>query len=289
MAINVIAAVLAMRPDVISATQRFVLVSLANHASPDGSTSFPSVETISRETSIGERAVQKALLTLKQRGLIRPEKEYRRATHYSVNLVAIHALSVDCERGSQSQSIHSESCSELEHDCERGSESGGIDCERGSDSEADCERDSSDCERSSSTANVVHPNRSLTVIEPKNKNSDAARHDRPAEDESRPRRLPTRQLLKLAHVVVDDQGESASIADIADDMKTRCVRLNLAFTPDAITGAISSCLKQREVSKQAKARNDGRRGLTWPINRTGPAAPGKYAALTNMGGARAQA
>jgi hypothetical protein len=65
----------------------FVLVGLANHASPDGTSAFPSAATLVRYTRLSERTVRTALDRLETAGLItpcRPEivaAHIRRADH----------------------------------------------------------------------------------------------------------------------------------------------------------------------------------------------------------------
>lgn len=55
-----------------SSASKFVLVGLANHASPDGSGAFPSVRTLTRYTGLSERTVRSCLDRLEASGLIRP-------------------------------------------------------------------------------------------------------------------------------------------------------------------------------------------------------------------------
>jgi DNA-binding transcriptional ArsR family regulator len=47
------------------------LIALANHAGPDGSEAFPSVERMQRYTRLSRRTVQRALRSLEELGLIR--------------------------------------------------------------------------------------------------------------------------------------------------------------------------------------------------------------------------
>lgn len=53
-----------------SSTQKLVLIALANHASPDGTGAFPSVERICRYTCLSERTVRATLASLVHSGLI---------------------------------------------------------------------------------------------------------------------------------------------------------------------------------------------------------------------------
>src|SRR5216683_1201202 len=50
----------------------FVLVGLANHAAPDGTAAFPSVETLIRYTRLSERTIRTAMDRLEAEDLIRP-------------------------------------------------------------------------------------------------------------------------------------------------------------------------------------------------------------------------
>lgn len=56
---------------VSSPTSKLVLIALANHARPDGSAAFPSVETISRYTCLSERAIRHHLDALEADGVIK--------------------------------------------------------------------------------------------------------------------------------------------------------------------------------------------------------------------------
>lgn len=54
-----------------SPTEKLVMLALANHARPDGTSAFPAVATISRYTLLSERAIRTNLRALEARGLIR--------------------------------------------------------------------------------------------------------------------------------------------------------------------------------------------------------------------------
>lgn len=54
-----------------SPTSKLVLIALANHARPDGTAAFPSVETIARYTCLSERAIRQHLDQLEREGVIR--------------------------------------------------------------------------------------------------------------------------------------------------------------------------------------------------------------------------
>lgn len=53
-----------------SPTEKLVLLALANHARPDGTSAFPAVATIRRYTMLSERAIRMNLRELERRGLI---------------------------------------------------------------------------------------------------------------------------------------------------------------------------------------------------------------------------
>lgn len=54
-----------------SPTEKLVMIALANHARPDGTSAFPAVATIGRYTMLSERAIRVNLRELERRGLIR--------------------------------------------------------------------------------------------------------------------------------------------------------------------------------------------------------------------------
>jgi len=55
-----------------SSASKFVLVGLANHATPDGTGAFPSVATLVRYTGLSERTVRTCLDRLAVEGTITP-------------------------------------------------------------------------------------------------------------------------------------------------------------------------------------------------------------------------
>lgn len=70
MSIEALNWVLNQAPDVAS-HELPVLTGYANHAHPDGTSSYPSVPTLSRYSRKGERAVQKDIKSLLEKGLMR--------------------------------------------------------------------------------------------------------------------------------------------------------------------------------------------------------------------------
>jgi hypothetical protein len=92
-----------------SATEKLVLIALANHARPDGTAAFPAVATISRYTTLSERAIRNTLRVLEARGVIercddsivaayirRPDK---RPFGYNLLMHGGHEVPLDEERG----------------------------------------------------------------------------------------------------------------------------------------------------------------------------------------------
>jgi hypothetical protein len=67
-----LAPVPAGRDGQLSSACKFVLVSLANHAGPDGTGAFPSVATLVRYTGLSERTVRTCLDRLEAEGIISP-------------------------------------------------------------------------------------------------------------------------------------------------------------------------------------------------------------------------
>lgn len=84
-----------------SSACKFVLVGLANHAGPDGTSAFPSVRTLIRYTGLSERTVRTCLDRLQHGGLIRPcdpavvaakiKRADRRPQGWDLNLALIRA------------------------------------------------------------------------------------------------------------------------------------------------------------------------------------------------------
>lgn len=93
---------------------RLVLLALANHAGPDGSSAFPSIATIQRETRLSHGAVCKALDGLRGRGAIRKMGRRRHGTVvYAIVMAGVHGVDssgvhgVDCEKSTtETQTVH---------------------------------------------------------------------------------------------------------------------------------------------------------------------------------------
>jgi len=82
--------------------EKAVLKALADRARHDGTHAYPGVPRIARETSCSERHVQRMLRSLEAQGLIWPVAHMKggrkKATEYSINLVALEAISL-CRKG----------------------------------------------------------------------------------------------------------------------------------------------------------------------------------------------
>ena len=72
----------------ISASEKLVLLAMADHARDDGTGCYPSVETLARKTSQSRRGVQKIIRKLEKSRLIEPSKvsHGRRTTEYRIAL-----------------------------------------------------------------------------------------------------------------------------------------------------------------------------------------------------------
>ena len=87
-----------LHPSAVDPCERLVLLNLANHAHADGRNAWPAVRTISNETSLSTRAVQKILGRLLHKRLIIKEGVMARgAVRYALDLSTL-----DRERRSQS-------------------------------------------------------------------------------------------------------------------------------------------------------------------------------------------
>lgn len=108
MSVEAIAWVLNHAP-VESPVSKLVLVALANHAHPDGSAAFPSVNTICRYTCLSERSVRQHLDNLERRGVIRRcdpkivaayiKRADRRPIGYDILINEVHEMQVVKQRG----------------------------------------------------------------------------------------------------------------------------------------------------------------------------------------------
>jgi Helix-turn-helix domain len=72
----------------ITASEKLVLIAMADHAHHDGSSCFPGVGLLARKTSLSRRGVQKIVRRLEQRGLLAPIGVSRgyHTTEYRVTL-----------------------------------------------------------------------------------------------------------------------------------------------------------------------------------------------------------
>jgi hypothetical protein len=74
----------------IPATEKLVLLAMADHARDDGTGCYPSVETLARKTSQSRRGVQKIIRRLEARALLKPTAHARGgrslSTEYQITL-----------------------------------------------------------------------------------------------------------------------------------------------------------------------------------------------------------
>lgn len=79
----------------ISSTQKLVMLALADYANEEGRSIYPSVETISKRTSLTERAVRKTLSDLRKRGVIVIVKRsgQHRANEYAIDVTTLKGMS----------------------------------------------------------------------------------------------------------------------------------------------------------------------------------------------------
>jgi biotin operon repressor len=73
----------------VPATEKLVLLAMADHARDDGTGCYPSIDLLARKTSQSRRGVQKIVRRLEQSGLIVPSKvsQGRRATEYKLTII----------------------------------------------------------------------------------------------------------------------------------------------------------------------------------------------------------
>jgi len=79
----------------ITSTQKLVLLALADHAADDGTSIYPSVETICNKTCLKQAAVRKALKELRgELGIIRIARKFtsRMPNKYAINIAQLASL-----------------------------------------------------------------------------------------------------------------------------------------------------------------------------------------------------
>lgn len=79
----------------ITSTQKLVMLALADHAADDGTSVYPSVETIAKKTCLSETAVRKTLKELRSDlGLIKITRRFtsRNPNKYAINVAHLSAL-----------------------------------------------------------------------------------------------------------------------------------------------------------------------------------------------------
>ena len=57
----------------LSTSEKFVLLGIANHSKPDGTNSFPSLETLCKYTLLSKSSVQRAIKSLVQKEYLEKE------------------------------------------------------------------------------------------------------------------------------------------------------------------------------------------------------------------------
>jgi hypothetical protein len=186
-----------MPPVALTPSQRLILLNLAWHANEHGENAWPSVATISRETSLSRRAIQVNLPRLVTKGFLVVQGQMPRgSTCYALNLAAF-----DRARGAQSE---------------------------GKSTSVDYAPDAQGgAPRAPLTAHVVQeggapraPDPSLNRPDPsEKKNTGADAPVRPlSEQELQERR---RALEVLAHETIDAVGLNADFAVLAEHLKGR--------------------------------------------------------------------
>lgn len=111
MSVNVIKAVLdgQLPSEVTSARDTLVLVVLANHARPDGSTAWPSIDTIARKSRMSRRTVWTALQSLEDAGaIVRERKQVRGVQSWRVVLDETQIAYKELPEDRPTESAHKE-------------------------------------------------------------------------------------------------------------------------------------------------------------------------------------
>jgi len=73
--------------DDLSTTEKFVLLGIANHSKPDGSNSFPSLDTLTRYTLLSKSSVQRSISSLVEKNYLeKVSGGGRKSNTYSINL-----------------------------------------------------------------------------------------------------------------------------------------------------------------------------------------------------------
>jgi hypothetical protein len=113
-------------PDVLTPTERLVLLRLAFHANAAGGSIYPSVATLMRHTGATRRSVQMALRRLEELGFIDTEREARaqEAPHRRLDLDAIRSAGLPGDRGANTAPLRDQ----------RGAETAPLPDERGANS-----------------------------------------------------------------------------------------------------------------------------------------------------------
>ena len=73
--------------DDLSTTEKFVLLGIANHSKPDGTNSFPSLDTLTRYTLLSKSSVQRSISSLVEKNYLeKVSGGGRKSNTYTINL-----------------------------------------------------------------------------------------------------------------------------------------------------------------------------------------------------------
>jgi len=86
MSIEHIQQVIDLPPEVVTTSERMLLIALANHADANGRC-WPSTSTLEQETSLTKRGILKIRASLEQKGLIKTEKRYKSGTQMALSIL----------------------------------------------------------------------------------------------------------------------------------------------------------------------------------------------------------
>jgi len=238
----------------VTSTERLVLYNLSTYADKAGGSVFPSVARISRETSLVKRSVQKALLSLRDKGFIVADgKMARGSVRYvlALDAMAQHAWTDEDNR-------------------ERGSQSGISDRERDSLSASDRERSSPggepgspDRERSSGGGEPRSPDLEIDLpVEQENVRGAAARALTRRTDAPNPlpvRPLPAHEaamLRTLSTAIVAEGGYERDLSLLVQLLQQRASQQGInADFPTACESMKTACrIAWQRESEQPKLR-----------------------------------
>jgi helix-turn-helix protein len=86
----------------LSSTEKLVLLAMTDHASPDGSGCYPSIDTLAKKTSLSPRSVQGAIRSMEKAGFLlrigKAKGGRRVTTEYSIDLDSHHPIGPKTDR-----------------------------------------------------------------------------------------------------------------------------------------------------------------------------------------------